>query len=259
MLPVGIDAPQHGAHLVRRLPVDAVDDQLGITENGVQRRTELMAHVGEELRLVLVRLLELPVHALDEDGLTPLQQQEAQSGGADQREIDQQISEGEQVRGDRLADDHLLDAANVADLPVALRAFRMRVVTADAACLHDDRHDETDAVGEDRSRRVGELPARVGAQFGQRALLERVEVMRRPVLERVVGEEAVADVVLPLAQHAAKLEREGRRNGDRARDELVVVHHLGRSRRREDPVDDVAGVVAANAGDDGVQVGRLAV
>ena len=47
---------QHAAHLFRRVAVDIVEDQLGVAENGVERGAQLVAHVGEELRLVLARL-----------------------------------------------------------------------------------------------------------------------------------------------------------------------------------------------------------
>ena len=48
-----------------RVAVDVVEDQLGITEDGVERRAQLVAHVGEELRLVLARLGELAALVLD--------------------------------------------------------------------------------------------------------------------------------------------------------------------------------------------------
>ena len=64
-LPLRLHAVQHGAHLFRRLAVDVVDDQLGIAENGVERRAQLVAHIGEELRLVLARFLELAALVLD--------------------------------------------------------------------------------------------------------------------------------------------------------------------------------------------------
>ena len=40
-------------------------DQLGVAEDGVERRAQLVAHVGEELRLVPARLRELPALVLD--------------------------------------------------------------------------------------------------------------------------------------------------------------------------------------------------
>ena len=38
---------------------------LAVADDGVERRAQLVAHVGEELRLVLARLLELPALVLD--------------------------------------------------------------------------------------------------------------------------------------------------------------------------------------------------
>src|SRR6516225_6540639 len=52
-------------HLARRLAVDAVEDELGIAENGVERRAQLVAHIGEELRLVAARLLDLAALVLN--------------------------------------------------------------------------------------------------------------------------------------------------------------------------------------------------
>ena len=54
-----------GASSLGSLAIDAVEDELGVAEDGVQRRAQLVAHVGEELRLVLARDLELPALFLD--------------------------------------------------------------------------------------------------------------------------------------------------------------------------------------------------
>ena len=64
-MPFDLHALHHGAHFFRRLAVNAVDDQLGIAEDGVERRAQLVAHIGEELRFVLARLLDLPALVLD--------------------------------------------------------------------------------------------------------------------------------------------------------------------------------------------------
>ena len=65
MAAVALDALEHGQRLLRRLAVDAVEDQLGVADDGVERGAQLVAHVGEELRLVLARLRELPARFLD--------------------------------------------------------------------------------------------------------------------------------------------------------------------------------------------------
>ena len=62
---VALDPFEHGLHLVRRLAIDAVRDQLGVAQDGVERRAQLVAHVGEELRLVLARLGKLAALVLD--------------------------------------------------------------------------------------------------------------------------------------------------------------------------------------------------
>src|SRR6266496_2543160 len=65
MPPIGLQALQHGARLLGHLAVDAVEDELGVAENGVERRAQLVAHIGEELRFVFARLSELTAFLLD--------------------------------------------------------------------------------------------------------------------------------------------------------------------------------------------------
>ena len=65
MLAVALKPFEHGHHLLRRRAVNAVRDQFGVAEDGVERRAQLVAHVGEELRLVLARLGELAALVLD--------------------------------------------------------------------------------------------------------------------------------------------------------------------------------------------------
>ena len=59
VLAVALHALQHALRLVRQIAVEAVGHHLGVAEDGVERRAQLVAHVGEELRLVLARHLEL--------------------------------------------------------------------------------------------------------------------------------------------------------------------------------------------------------
>src|SRR6516165_10295791 len=56
---------KHAEHFLGWLPVSAVGHQFGITQDGVERRAQLVAHIGEKLRLVLARLFELPALILD--------------------------------------------------------------------------------------------------------------------------------------------------------------------------------------------------
>ena len=65
MAAVALDPLEHGQRLLRRLAVDAVEDQLGVADDGVERGAQLVAHVGEELRLVLARLRKLAARFLD--------------------------------------------------------------------------------------------------------------------------------------------------------------------------------------------------
>ncbi len=48
---------ENAAHPIRNLTIDAIDQEFGVAENGVQRRPQLVAHIGKELRLVPVREL----------------------------------------------------------------------------------------------------------------------------------------------------------------------------------------------------------
>ena len=67
MLAVGTDAREDRQGFLRQWPVDAFLQKLGIAKHGGERRSQLMAHVGDELRLVLARDLEL----LDGSGKLP--------------------------------------------------------------------------------------------------------------------------------------------------------------------------------------------
>src|SRR5258708_20487537 len=53
MLAIVLDAIEHTARPLRQHPIDAIDEQLRITEDRVQWGPELVAHIGEELRFVL--------------------------------------------------------------------------------------------------------------------------------------------------------------------------------------------------------------
>src|SRR5262245_3106080 len=62
---VALDAIKHGARLLRHIAIDAIEDQPGIAQDGVERLAQLVAHVGQELRLVLARLCKLAALVLD--------------------------------------------------------------------------------------------------------------------------------------------------------------------------------------------------
>ena len=65
MLAVRLHALKHAAHLDRHVAVDAVENEFGVAQDGVERRSQLMAHVGQELRLVLAHDLELAALVAD--------------------------------------------------------------------------------------------------------------------------------------------------------------------------------------------------
>src|SRR5262249_21744546 len=62
---VALNPRQHSAHLVRGLPVGIVENELGIAENGIERRAQLMTHIRQEQRLVLTGLREIATFLLD--------------------------------------------------------------------------------------------------------------------------------------------------------------------------------------------------
>src|SRR5262249_38692568 len=62
---VGLKTFEDAGHLLRRLAVSAVCHQFRVTQDGIERRAQLVAHVSEELRLVLTSYFELPALVLD--------------------------------------------------------------------------------------------------------------------------------------------------------------------------------------------------
>src|SRR6516164_3679639 len=65
VLAVGLKSFEYSKHLLRRLTVSAVRHQFGVAQDGVERGAQLMAHIRQELRLVLARLFKLPTLFLD--------------------------------------------------------------------------------------------------------------------------------------------------------------------------------------------------
>src|SRR5262249_3696737 len=62
---VGFKAFEYAEHLLGWLAVSAVRHQFCVAQDGVERRSQLMSHIGEELRLVLARLFELSALIFD--------------------------------------------------------------------------------------------------------------------------------------------------------------------------------------------------
>src|SRR6516164_8632834 len=62
---VGLKSFEYSKHLLGRLTVSAVRHQFGVAEDGVERRAQLMAHIGKELRFVLACICKLPTLVLD--------------------------------------------------------------------------------------------------------------------------------------------------------------------------------------------------
>src|SRR5262249_12614343 len=61
----GLKPFENAKHLLGWLAISAIRDQLGIAQDSVERRAQLVAHIGQELRLVLARLFKLPALVLD--------------------------------------------------------------------------------------------------------------------------------------------------------------------------------------------------
>ena len=64
-MPAALHAAQRLLRLVRAEARRVGDHHLGEPDDGVERRAQLVAHAGEELRLVLARLCELAAFLLD--------------------------------------------------------------------------------------------------------------------------------------------------------------------------------------------------
>src|SRR5262249_42794935 len=65
VLAIALQSLEHSQHLFRRLAVSAVRHQFGVAQDGIERRAQLVAHIGEKLRLVLARLFKLPALVLN--------------------------------------------------------------------------------------------------------------------------------------------------------------------------------------------------
>ena len=65
MATVVLNPFQNALRLLADLAVEPVGHHLGVADDGVQGRAQLVAHVGQELRLVLARDLELTALLLD--------------------------------------------------------------------------------------------------------------------------------------------------------------------------------------------------
>src|SRR6516165_5007454 len=62
---IGLKPFEYAKHFLGWLAVSAIRHQFGIAQDSVERRTQLMAHIGEELRLVLACFFKLSALVLD--------------------------------------------------------------------------------------------------------------------------------------------------------------------------------------------------
>ena len=58
MLSVALHAFERTAHSLGNVAVDAIKHQFAEAEDRIKRRPQLMAHIGQKLRLVPARVLE---------------------------------------------------------------------------------------------------------------------------------------------------------------------------------------------------------
>ena len=65
VLAVRLKPFEYAEHLLGWLTVSAIRHQFGIAEDSVKRCAQLVAHISQELRLVLARHFELPALVLD--------------------------------------------------------------------------------------------------------------------------------------------------------------------------------------------------
>src|ERR1700688_3418838 len=63
MFAIALKPLEYAHRLLWQLAVDAVRHQFGITQDGVERRAQLVTHVGKELRLMLAGRLKLLIEA----------------------------------------------------------------------------------------------------------------------------------------------------------------------------------------------------
>src|SRR5436190_8634949 len=65
MVTIALHAIKDATRLVRHLTINAVKNQLSVSKNGIERRAQLMTHIGEELRLVPAGLFKLSALVLE--------------------------------------------------------------------------------------------------------------------------------------------------------------------------------------------------
>jgi hypothetical protein len=111
---------------------------------------------------------------------------------------------------------------------------------------------------EERARHLDHRRAGLGPQGRERAALEGVEVVRLAAAERHVRHEAVLDRAVLGADALAELDRQGRRDRDRAGDVPVVVRRRDGAVRLQHAPDHVAAVEGAHLVDDPADLARLA-
>ena len=114
----------------------------------VDLRRKVARYFHRQRSKEVVGRFEFRIYAADNGGLASLQGDEKQADRGDENEIGQQIFEREQVAADRLGDRDFLQPANVADFPIALRAFRVCVMAANAGRGHDDGRNQANAIDE---------------------------------------------------------------------------------------------------------------
>src|SRR5262249_24425646 len=93
MLAVDLQAFKHLPHLVGRVAIDVIEDEFGVAEDGVERGAQLVAHVGEELGLVLARNFELATLLIDFGEQVGVLDRQHRLGGEGLEQIDRGLRE----------------------------------------------------------------------------------------------------------------------------------------------------------------------
>jgi hypothetical protein len=224
---------------------------------GAQVLRYLHRHRGQEV----VGAREFLVHHPDLVRLAALHDDDADARCRREGEVDQEILEAPDADDHGMADRHGLDAANVADLPVAFGAVGVAVMTADAAFGHADREGHLhDGVEQAAGRVFAARKRGIGAEGVERGALEFRQRVRLAAREGEIGHEVVADGAVAAGDEIADRDREGRRDRHRAGNVVVILYHLRRPAirpGRENAADDVGRVKAADVGDDRADIERL--
>src|SRR6516164_8335104 len=99
---IGLKPLEYAEHLLGRLTVSAIRHQFGIAQDGIKRRAQLVAHIGEKLRLVLARFFQLSALVLDFVKQSNVLDGDRALVGEGRDQLDLLISESSHTRADHV-------------------------------------------------------------------------------------------------------------------------------------------------------------